>query len=71
MKDLKVDGVSWNELDLSTKIKAIIVASSVVLIPLMIISILISNTNMFNKIIAIIIGVFFFRGVTITRTKNE
>ena len=71
MKDLKVDGVSWNELDLSTKIKAIIVASSIVLIPLMIISILISSTNMFNKIIAIIIGVFFFKGVTITRTKNE
>lgn len=69
MKNIEVDGVNWDELDSSTKIKAIIIVSSII-IPLLMVFILISNTSIINKTLIIIMGAFFARCVTITKREK-
>lgn len=70
MKNIEVDGVNWDELDSSTKIKAIIIVSSIIIIPLLMLFILISNTSIINKTLIIIMGAFFARCVTITKREK-
>lgn len=67
MKDLKVNETNWDELDLSTKIKAITFVLSIILIPLMAVYILMANCSTLIKVIAVIVGIHFFSRIKFTR----
>ena len=71
MKDFKVDGVDWDDLDSSTKTRAIVIIAGLILIPLIIFAILIFNTSLSNKLISIIVGLLLLSGIRVTKTDNK